>query len=204
MATEDTDDTILEFTWVTEATDLVAATLATFTWHPFLLMIAFTWPFHTFWALRDLLGGEGFSLSWFMVLGIAAIAYFPRVLARRHCARLTDRERTVTYLLSEQGVEIRGPRAETSIAFSEMLGWGQTRAIFGLVLPGSVMHAIPKRALSAQDIERVEALLRRARFASGRTKRDRQQVALFVAIAVWVGLLGAVGVLYPLVATSTP
>jgi len=186
--TSTTSDTPkLDLCWELTVPDLVAASFALLAWRPFLLFIALGWPLNVCLSLLDLAKGQGLSARSAVVLFMVPLMIlFIYIAARRQGRRLSSEQRTVSCTLSRDGVDMRGDRFTRSVTYRECRGWGQNRAIFGLVLPEGGLFAMPKRALDEATRRQVEQLLRSAVFKSGRRAGDRRKRAWMLAGGGWL------------------
>jgi hypothetical protein len=67
----------------------------------------------------------------------------------------------ITLDASEQGLEFHNPHAESKVAWSAYIGWGEAKSVFILMPQPRMYITIPKRALDEEQLAEFREILRR-------------------------------------------
>lgn len=99
-----------------------------------------------------------------VVLGVLWFAYMllaPRLSTRRQFRNYPLAQSQITLHTSEQGLAFHNPHAESRIAWSAYVGWGEAKSVFVIMPQPRAYVAIPKRAFTAEQLSEFRELLRR-------------------------------------------
>lgn len=108
---------------------------------------------------------EADPIAWFgITFGVGWWAYMllaPRFYSRRQFRNNPMAQSPITLDASEQGFEFHSPHAESKVAWSAYISWGEAKSVF-IVMPQPHMYiAIPKRAFAEDEIGEFREILRR-------------------------------------------
>ena len=67
----------------------------------------------------------------------------------------------ITLDVSEQGLEFHNPHADSRVAWSAYVAWGEVRLVFVIMPQPRIYIAIPKRAFGEGQVEEFREMLRR-------------------------------------------
>ncbi len=99
--------------------------------------------------------GVVFGFLWFGYMLSA-----PRLSARRQFRNNPMAQSPITLTASERGLEFQNPHAESKIAWSAYVGWGEAKGVFVILPQPRAYMAIPKRAFSEKQLSEFRDMLR--------------------------------------------
>jgi hypothetical protein len=97
-----------------------------------------------------------FGILWFAYMLLA-----PRLSARRQFGNNPLAQSPITLDVSEQGLEFHNPHAESKVAWSAYVAWGEAKSVFVIMPQPRAYVAIPKRAFSEGQVSEFRDRLRR-------------------------------------------
>ena len=97
-----------------------------------------------------------FCMLWFAYMLLA-----PRLSARRQFRNNPTAQSRITLDVSEQGLQFHNPHAESKVAWSAYVGWGETKSVFVIMPQPRAYNAIPKRAFTTEQLAEFRKILRR-------------------------------------------
>ena len=129
---------------------------------------------------------------WTSGVPIAIVALFCIFFWRRRHRGLKERGTALfapsTLVLTPDSVLSSAPGRESRIAWSQVLGYGETDDHVFMMLDGLSGYVIPKRQLGAKELSEFVSLLGRHTQVLARRGRDRSQT-LFRVVLLWVVVL---------------
>jgi len=110
-------------------------------------------------------GGEATTIAVFTVIfGILSFVcklLAPRLSARRQFGNNPMAQAPITLDVSEQGLEFHNLHAESKLAWSAYMAWGEAKSVFVIMPQPRAYVAIPKRAFSEAQVPEFRDMLRR-------------------------------------------
>lgn len=102
------------------------------------------------------LGGIGFGLVWFTWMLLA-----PRFYSRRQFRNNPIAQSQISLNISDQGFESHNAHADSRVAWSAYVAWGEAKSVFILMPQPRIYVAIPKRAFTEEQQTEFREILRR-------------------------------------------
>jgi YcxB-like protein len=100
--------------------------------------------------------GVVFGALWFAYILLA-----PRFFSRRQFKNNPMAQSPITLDASEQGLEFHNAHADSRVAWSAYVAWGEVKSVF-IIMPQPRMYiAIPKRAFAGEQVDEFREMLRR-------------------------------------------
>jgi hypothetical protein len=100
--------------------------------------------------------GVIFGVGWFAYMLLA-----PRFSSRRQFRNNPTVQSQVSLDVSEQGLETHNAHADTKVAWTAFVDWGEVSSVFIVMPQPRVYIAIPKRAFNERQLEEFREILRR-------------------------------------------
>ena len=97
-----------------------------------------------------------FGMGWFAFMLLA-----PRFYSRRQFKNNPTAQSQITLDASEQGLEFHNPHADSKVAWSAYVGWGEVKSVFIIMPQPRIYITIPKRALAGEQVDEFREMLRR-------------------------------------------
>jgi hypothetical protein len=100
--------------------------------------------------------GVAFGVLWFAYMLLA-----PRLSTRRQFRNNPMAQSRIDLDASEQGLEFHSPHAESKVAWSAYVAWGEGKSVFVLLPQPRAYITIPKRAFAEDQVGEFREMLRR-------------------------------------------
>jgi len=97
-----------------------------------------------------------FAIGWFAYMLLA-----PGFYARRQFRNNPIAQSSITLDVSEQGLKFHSAHADSTLAWSAYVGWGEVKSVFVIMPQPRAYMTVPKRAFSEGQLGEFREILRR-------------------------------------------
>jgi hypothetical protein len=96
----------------------------------------------------------------FSVVALVFIWAGPSLSGRRQFRNTPSAHDPMTIEASDAGLEIHSVHADSKVAWSTYMGWGESKSVFVILPQPRIYVPIPKRAFTAEQLDEFRELLR--------------------------------------------
>jgi hypothetical protein len=100
-------------------------------------------------------------LLWVSTISFALTWFGPRLSARRQFRNTPSAHDPMTIEASDAGLEIHSVHADSKVAWSAYMAWGESKSVFVILSQPRIYVPIPKRAFAPEQLVEFRELLAR-------------------------------------------
>jgi len=100
--------------------------------------------------------GIVFGVVWFAYMLLA-----PKFSSRRQFRGMPTAQSPITMAISDAGIAVHTLHADSKVAWSAYVGWGESKSVFVIMPQPRIYIAIPKRAFTDEQLGEFREMLRR-------------------------------------------